>query len=135
MLGEKILDRDTKVLNETPGVLAGRCCMLDTANEGKVKYPTGSNLANFGGVFQYPVADTRQATLAILGDVLCIAAGIIAIGDEVYMYGTAGKVARIPMGVTPSLTYNSIGVAQTAAAADLDQVLIRLHGNTRQVVS
>jgi len=133
MLGEKILDRDTKVLNEADGVLAGRCVIMDTANEGKVKYPTSSNLRIFAGVVQYAVATNRQVTLATLGDVLCIAASAITIGDEVYMYGTAGKVASVPIGTTPEADYYSIGVAQTTATLDGDQVLVRLHGGTKLI--
>lgn len=135
MLGEQILFTDgNKIVSEAVSVVAGRCVILDTSNEGKVKYPTSSNMREFAGVVQEKeVLVNRAVTLAIFGDIKCIAAAAITIGDEVYMYGTAGKVAKVPLAVTPETCYWSIGIALETVTTDGDQVLIRLHGNTKQV--
>jgi len=135
VLGEQIIITDgNKIVNQTGGVVAGRCVVIDTTDENKVKYPTASNARLFAGVVQDKSVDNgKPVTLAIFGDVKCIAASAINIGDEVYLYGTAGKIAAVPLESTPVDYYWSIGVALDNAAQDGDQVLVRLHGNTRQV--
>lgn len=119
MIGEAIIQSLSSILNETNGVVAGRCLILDST-ENQVKYPTGSNLRTFAGVTNSATANGRGVSLVKEGLCHVTAAGAIAIGDHLYMSGTAGKVAAIPIGVTPSATYWCVGRAESAANADND---------------
>ena len=97
----------------------------DTSGEGLMKAPTAANDPPLG----VPQADVLEGEAGAVfmkeGDVVKVmAADAISIGDKVIINGTGGKIKTDP--ATATTTSQVLGVAETAATADEDIILVRI---------
>jgi len=95
----------------------------DTSDEGLFKLPTAANERPLG-VTEYETEEGENGSIVREGYWWAIAAAAISIGDTVVINGTAGKVKTDP--ATSTTVSHQLGVAETAAGADGDHIIVRL---------
>lgn len=79
--------------------------------------PDANNTAKFLGLAQDTAAAVSDAiSVRIAGVGLATAYSTFSVGDRLYVYDTAGRLAVIPTNATPSY-YNQVAVALEAATA------------------
>lgn len=141
MIMEDIKKKQTWQVNETNGMVWKRFAMLDTSNQGCVKYPTSDGVGNIKGVTltgnpnginDATVLDGKNISLGESGDAIVTASGTIGIGDLIMAEALTGKAKTIPVGSTPTGDYEKCGEALTAAA-DGEDVLVSLQIPTSTV--
>jgi len=118
-------------IEDAAGVLQFRAVVQGTA-AGAVKKPSAANEGKFVGVTQEAQATQyRSVVVKESGRTFVVAAGVIALGDAVYIGDSAGKVASCQTALvdlaesTAYVTY-VIGFARTAAGADGDIIEIQI---------
>jgi hypothetical protein len=118
----------------------GLVVIWDGTLENYVKLPGGANCTGVAGVNNFAatvstVNTIKQVSICSDGDVYCIAAHNVAIGDQVMVHGSDGYVMAVPAGATPAAAYNPIGEALTAATQAGDRILVRLKLPQGQTIS
>jgi len=109
------------------------CVMQDTSAKGLMKLPTGANVLPLG-ILTRAVLEGETGAVVRSGYYWALAntaAGVtpIAIGDAVIIADIAGQLGKDPK--TTTTTSMVVGYAETVAAADGDEFIVRLQIHER----
>jgi hypothetical protein len=109
--------------NESSDMAAFIAVVQDTSGPGLMKLPTGANERPLG-LLLGAVEAGKMGTVVRSGYYWAIAQAAIAIGARLVIQGVTGKLITDP--ATAGTIRQVVGYAETVAAADGDQFIVRL---------
>lgn len=124
MFGEQKIANQSYTVNEVNGVAAARVVVIDPTDPVKIKYPAGANARKTVGVTNNAVLYDKPASICVLGVVYVQIASAVVAGDKLCTGDAEGRVAAIPVGVTPAGNYWCVGEARSSGDTLDDLVLM-----------
>ena len=106
----------------TGGVTQYAAIVLDNSNQASL--PGAANASRFGGFAQEPALIGVATRIMKLGISYAVAAAAFNPGEELVISGVTGKVCKA--GTTNDVIQNVVAIAEEAATADGDIVLVRI---------
>ena len=113
---------ETSHLAGVGGVTQYAAVVLNDSNEAIL--PGAANVGRFGGFAQAAYAEGLSARVMKLGISYAVAGAAFKPGDELVISGVAGKLVKA--GTTNDVIQNVVAIAEEAASADGDIVLVRI---------